>query len=113
MNEDEKKVVSKMIAMYCRSKHGSKKGLCDECDALNRYAVQRLERCPFGDEKPTCASCPIHCYKSDMRLRIKEVMRTAGPQMLLLHPVDAVRHFYQERRRNRTFAVKSKVNLKK
>lgn len=31
MNEGEKKVVSKMIAVYCRSRHGAGKGLCDEC----------------------------------------------------------------------------------
>lgn len=100
MNESEKKVVNKMITIYCRSKHKSGKGLCKECESLNSYALQRLERCPFGDNKPTCGACTIHCYKSDMRNRIKEVMRFSGPRMLFIHPVDTVRHFNRERKRN-------------
>ena len=110
MNEGEKKVVSKMIALYCRSKHGSGKELCAECDSLRQYAFQRLEYCRFGEEKPTCATCTVHCYKKSMRMKIKEVMRFAGPRMLLAHPVDAIRHFYQERRRNRNYAARIKAN---
>ncbi len=110
MNEGEKKVVSRMIAIYCRSKHGSVKKLCPACDALEQYALQRLERCPFGEEKPTCAACTIHCYKSSMRMKIKEVMRFAGPRMLYLHPVDTIRHFYQERSRNRNYSARIKAN---
>ncbi|HBG58820.1 nitrous oxide-stimulated promoter family protein [Proteiniphilum sp. UBA1028] len=112
MNAGEKKVVARMISIYCRSMHGSGKQLCDECNALLTYASQRLERCPYGEEKPTCASCPIHCYKSDMRQKIKEVMRTAGPPMLFLHPIDAVKHFYKERQRDRHFAAKIKSTPK-
>ncbi|MDD4158441.1 MAG: nitrous oxide-stimulated promoter family protein [Proteiniphilum sp.] len=110
MNEAEKKVVGKMIAIYCRRRHGSTGRLCDECDALLRYAEQRLERCPFGEEKPTCASCTVHCYKSDMRQKIKEVMRMAGPRMLLLHPVDTLRHFCKERQRARRFVQGATAN---
>lgn len=63
MNEKEKEVVSKMITIYCRSKHKSGKELCHECEILKTYAMQRLERCPFGEGKPTCGTCTIHCYK--------------------------------------------------
>jgi hypothetical protein len=112
MNAEEKKIVTRMVSIYCRSAHGSKEQLCNECNALLSYAHQRLERCPFGEEKPTCASCPIHCYKSGMRLKIKEVMRTAGPRMLFLHPIDAVKHFHKERQRNRHFAAKAKSSKK-
>jgi len=79
VNEGEKKVVTRMVSIYCRSAHDAKEPPCEECKIVLDYALQRLERCPFGEEKPTCASCPIHCYKHDMRLKIKEVMRTAGP----------------------------------
>lgn len=112
MNAEEKKIVTRMVSIYCRSAHGSKAQLCNECNALLTYAHQRLEHCPFGEEKPTCASCPIHCYKSGMRLKIKEVMRIAGPRMLFLHPIDAVKHFHKERQRNRHFAAKSKSSKK-
>ena len=109
MNEGEKKVVSKMIGIYCRSKHASG-NLCAECLSLQEYAFQRLETCRFGEGKPTCAICPVHCYKSSMRMKIKEVMRFAAPRMLFLHPVATIRHFYQEQRRNRQYAEKNKAN---
>lgn len=108
MNEGEKKVVSKMIAIYCHALHHPGEGLCDACTALRDYALQRLERCPFGDDKPTCGNCPIHCYRSDMRLKIKAVMRYAGPRMMFRHPLDTLRHFYRERRRDRNFAARVK-----
>ncbi len=101
MNEGEKKVVSRMIAIYCRSRHDSQNGLCEECESLNSYALLRLERCPFGDGKPSCGSCTIHCYKKDMREKIRDVMRFAGPRMLLLHPIDTIKHYYKEIRKKR------------
>jgi len=110
MNEGEKRVVGKMITIYCRSKHRSAEGLCEECEALRAYALQRLERCPFGEDKPTCATCTIHCYKNDLRLKMKEVMRMAGPRMLFRHPLETVRHFHQEHRRQKTFVSTKKAN---
>ncbi|MBK5194977.1 MAG: nitrous oxide-stimulated promoter family protein [Proteiniphilum sp.] len=110
MNEREKKVVSKMIAIYCSSIHGSAEGLCEECITLRAYALRRLEQCPFGEDKPTCGFCSVHCYKNDMRLKIKEVMRMAGPRMLFRHPLDAITHFYREHRRNRNFASRTKAD---
>ncbi len=41
--EREKAVVSEMIALYCRKRHGGKKGLCPECAALAAYARQRSD----------------------------------------------------------------------
>jgi Nitrous oxide-stimulated promoter len=59
----ERKTVKVMISMYCQGRHGSGEGqLCAECRALREYAEARVERCPFGPEKPTCSRCPIHCY---------------------------------------------------
>ncbi len=98
MNEGEKRVVNKMISIYCHFKHKQGKKLCEECESLNNYAVQRLERCPFGEDKPTCGTCTVHCYKNDMRNKIKEVMRFSGPRMLFYHPIDAIRYFNRERK---------------
>ena len=92
MNETEKKTVAKMIRIYCAAKHGTSKDLCAECVKLNEYAQKRLERCTFGENKPTCGKCPVHCYKPDMKMKIKEVMRFAGPRMLFYSPVVAIRH---------------------
>lgn len=57
----------------------------------------RLDRCKFGNEKPTCKKCPIHCYKPDMREKMRAVMRWAGPRMMLYHPKEAIRHLIREK----------------
>lgn len=88
-----------MIRVYCRSKHDSRKGLCSECRELEEYAHQRLEKCKFGEDKPNCDSCPIHCYKPQMRERVKEVMRYAGPRMLIYDPVLAIKHLFRKLKR--------------
>ncbi|MDO5524296.1 MAG: nitrous oxide-stimulated promoter family protein [Bacteroidia bacterium] len=112
MNEGEKKVISKMISIYCRANHKPVGELCEECSALDSYAMKRLENCPFGENKPTCGSCSIHCYKSDMRLKIQEVMRFSGFRMMFLHPMDTIRHFYKESKRNRLYAAAQKTSPK-
>ena len=95
----EKKTVSIMIEMYCRDQHDSAaRELCDECRELHEYAMQRIDKCPFCLAKPTCANCPVHCYKKDMRASVKEVMRYAGPRMLRRHPYLAVMHLIDGRR---------------
>lgn len=96
--ERERRTVLAMIRLYCRARHGGRK-LCAECRALGEYASGRLGRCPFGEGKPTCAACPVHCYAPAMRERIREVMRRAGPRMLWHHPLLAVRHLLDGRRR--------------
>ena len=37
--EREKRMVSEMIALYCRKKHHTKGGLCPECADLEAYAM--------------------------------------------------------------------------
>lgn len=91
----EKRVVERMIRLYCLKYEGNAQ-LCDECKALLEYAHQRLSRCKFGDVKPTCRLCPIHCYRPDMRKQMQQVMRYAGPRMLLYHPKDALIHIWSE-----------------
>jgi hypothetical protein len=89
----ERKTVSVMIGMYCRARHnGRTDSLCDRCTALHDYAMERIDKCPYCLAKPTCANCPIHCYKKDRRERIRKVMRYAGPRMLTRHPVLALMH---------------------
>lgn len=92
MNATEKKTVGKMIFIYCAAKHGTSHTLCNECDKLNNYAQRRLSSCKFGEEKPTCEKCPVHCYSPQMREKIKEVMRFSGPRMIYRSPLLAIRH---------------------
>ena len=91
--EREYKTIREMISLSCRERHDTKKGeLCPACDELLAYAKARLDKCPYKEQKPTCAKCPIHCYKPAMKERIRDVMRYAGPRMLRRHPVLAIRH---------------------
>lgn len=96
--EREKRTVTAMIHLYCQEQHRVQDGLCGECSALQDYAMQRLERCPFQERKTTCAKCAVHCFKPNMREQIRVVMRYAGPRMLWKHPVLAVQHLMDSRR---------------
>jgi len=87
----DKKTILKMIEIFCRANHKSG-GLCGNCAELFEYASERIEKCRFGVEKPVCSKCPVHCYKKEMREKIIEVMRFAGPKMVWKHPLLAVFH---------------------
>ena len=93
--EREKRIVEKMIKLYCRKKEGNRV-LCRNCEELREYAFCRLSSCPYGNKKGSCKHCKTHCYKPEMRERIREVMRYAGPRMILYHPIDAIRHLIKE-----------------
>lgn len=95
--EREKATVSLMIALYCRKKHGTRI-LCPDCAALDAYARQRSDRCPMMETKTFCSNCKIHCYRPEMRQRIREVMRFSGPRMIFHHPVMALRHVIETRK---------------
>ena len=95
--EREKDTVSLMIAIYCRKKHGGKK-LCPDCAALDAYARLRSDKCPFMETKTFCSNCKVHCYKPDMREKIRAVMRFSGPRMIFHHPVMAIRHVIESKK---------------
>ena len=94
----EFKMIGAMLGMYCRAHHGAKdETLCRHCAELHDYARRRLERCVFGEAKPTCANCAVHCYKANMRERVRVAMRWAGTRMIWRHPVLAIRHMIDGR----------------
>jgi len=88
----EKTTVQKMIQLYCRGYHAPEGLLCPECQDLLNYANFRIDHCPYEDEKPICAKCPIHCYRPTMREKIRQVMRYAGVRMLRHHPYLTIQH---------------------
>ena len=111
MNKVEKKrqkeqyVVEEMIRLYCRKNHGKEGhasgGMCPECQKLADYAKQRSQKCPFMEQKTFCANCKVHCYKPEMREKIRAVMRFSGPRMLLYHPILAIWHLICSMREKR------------
>lgn len=90
--EREKRTIEFMIAFYCKHKLHSDV-ITDDYAQLLKYAQARLDKCVFGDKKGTCKNCPIHCYKKDMRQRMKEVMAWAGPRMFFYAPLLSISHF--------------------
>jgi len=92
----ERHTIQVMIELYCHHHHQSPGALCSECQELLSYAERRIERCPFQANKPTCAKCSVHCYKSDKRQQVRHVMRYAGPRMMLRHPILALWHLFDE-----------------
>ena len=99
--EREKRMVSQMIALYCRRNHHTSGALCPECAALNDYARARSEHCPFMETKTFCSNCRVHCYDQAHRQRIKEVMRFSGPRMLMHHPLLALSHLIESKKEQR------------
>jgi Nitrous oxide-stimulated promoter len=98
----EQRTIEAMLQIWCeahllhvRARDGE---LCAGCEALFDYASYRLLKCPYGEEKPTCKKCPTHCYTKDKREQMHDVMRFAGPRMLLRHPILAIRHLRDEKR---------------
>ena len=98
--EREKVIVSRMIALYCRKNHGGKT-LCPDCAALDVYARQRSDKCPFMETKTFCSNCRVHCYQPEMREKIRAVMRFSGPRMLFHHPIPAIRHMIESHKEKR------------
>jgi len=100
----EQRTIEAMLVIYCRDhrhlsgrpiRHADQ--LCPECGELLAYAGERLRGCRYGAAKPTCANCPVHCYRPAMRERVREVMRYSGPRMLRRHPFLAVTHLAKGR----------------
>lgn len=108
--ENEFNVVKLMVSLYCQKQHKTKamkkpETMCPECTALLEYVHQRVEKCPFTETKTFCSMCRVHCYKPEMREKIRGVMRFSGPRMLQYHPVLATRHVI--------LTIKAKKQLKK
>ena len=105
--EKEKQMVSEMISLYCRKQHKTQRGnLCAECAALTEYAKQRSDKCPFMENKTFCSNCRVHCYKPEMREKIRKVMRFSGPRMIFYHPITAIRHIISTKVEKRRLAEK-------
>lgn len=90
--ERERIIVSAMISMYCEGTHASGKGLCEDCKALKIYTAKRLLSCLYGEIKPVCKECPVHCYAPQRREQMQKVMRYSGPRMFYKKPGFAIIH---------------------
>lgn len=95
----EHETMSRMVEIYCAAHHPEAPHRpCRACEDFLDYARRRLEKCPFGEAKPTCARCPVHCYKRDPREHAKAIMRFSGPRMLWRHPWLTIMHMLDKLR---------------
>lgn len=116
--EKEKKLIPLMIKKYCKGRHKvdrkaqgvASDEVCSECRELTDYALFRLEKCPFKANKEFCSFCKIHCYKPEMRDRIKAVMKYSGARMLFSHPVFAISHVVRMIKYKRRLKAEAKQN---
>ncbi len=105
----EKTILKEMIGLYCRLKHkkgnkdktdknadrqAGKNSLCPDCTGLLDYALLRTEKCPFMATKSFCSKCKVHCYKPEMREKIRQVMKFSGPRMMFYFPLQAIKHVF-------------------
>ncbi|KAE8178363.1 nitrous oxide-stimulated promoter family protein [Photobacterium carnosum] len=98
---DEFRTITAMIDLYCLKHHqinNNKFQRCDDCEQFRIYVKQRLDRCPYGEDKPSCKRCPIHCYKPQQKIKSQTIMRYSGPKMLIKHPIMAIKHLIKDKR---------------
>ena len=95
--------VKSMISMYCKVYHKAKiesgQYICKSCLTLETYALNKLEKCPYGNNKPNCSKCPVHCYSEDMQKKIQVVMRYSGPRMIYQHPLLSAFYIFNNTRK--------------
>jgi hypothetical protein len=90
--EREKAIVQVMIEQYCHEKHKEAGSICSSCSELLAYSQNRLTRCSYGNTKPVCKACLVHCYPTARRGQMKQIMQWSGPRMIFHHPLYAFIH---------------------
>lgn len=90
--ENESKLLSEMIKIYCKKKHNTKSCLCEECKELENYSNHRRGKCPFKNHNMVCSNCSVRCFSPVMREKIQKVMRFSGPRVLFYHPIITIGH---------------------
>ncbi len=93
----ELKTITLMTGIYCQTHHQDLN--CTGCQSLISHAEKKLDRCVYGQDKPACKDCPIHCYKPIYREQTKVIMKYAGPKMLFKHPILTIIHLMKGRKK--------------
>jgi hypothetical protein len=101
------RLLGKFIEVYCEGRHGGasrsttplpeelgERSLCQECAAFLEYAVAKRIKCPLESEKPTCKHCRIHCYDTQRREKVREIMGYAGRKLMMKGRLDYLWHYF-------------------
>lgn len=92
--EKDKRILRFMIDLYCEKKHKLGLDQCPQCQELYEYSVNRLTNCRYGEDKPSCKKCKTHCYRPEMKEKIKKVMRFSGPRVIIYRPHQYLRYLF-------------------
>lgn len=101
------RLIAKFVEVYCAGKHGApeklayllpgtlgQRQMCSECAAFMAYAITKRLHCPLEAEKPSCKHCRIHCYSTEQRVKVREIMSYAGRKLMLRGRLDYVWHYF-------------------
>jgi predicted amidophosphoribosyltransferase len=95
--QGEVKTLEKFFTKFCEDKHDNqynktyalnykseiyelKLCLCDDCQNLISYSLDRLKECPY-EIKPRCRKCPNPCYDKVQWKQLAKLMRYSGIQL--------------------------------
>ncbi len=92
--ERDQSTIRLMIELYSRH-HATSDAEREQLHELAGYACRRLSHCRYGESKPACKDCPVHCYAPVQRELMRKVMRWAGPRMIFYAPRATFRHMWQ------------------
>ena len=89
----EKENIRKSFGKYCNENHGtSDEKLCPKCTALLTTVMLKIQRCPYGINKPVCDNCETPCFGEEATNNFREIMKSSRKKMLLSHPLMTIKH---------------------
>jgi hypothetical protein len=101
------RLLAKFVEVFCHAKHGAdeqtpvalpaelgERHLCTECAGFLEYAIYKRLKCPLEAEKPTCKNCRIHCYDTERRAKVREIMAFAGRRLMMRGRLDYLWHYF-------------------
>lgn len=104
--EKERRLLSCMVAYYCRKNHGNRVRLCPECADVDRFIRQRCH-CPRQEATRLCRSCPAQCGRPELKEKLRRMVRYACPRMLFRHPVTVSRYVAAARREKKAEKIQA------
>ena len=93
---NEVTILTIMIKIFCLGHKHASNDICQNCNELLTYSVNKTKKCIFKEYKPTCRKCTTHCYNEIQRDLIKNVMRYSGIRMLIKYPFLTIQHLLRE-----------------
>lgn len=107
--QNDLRVLITFVKTYCAARHAGqqpvlpppelarsfRKGipLCADCAELLEYALAKRRLCPL-QPKPSCKHCQIHCYSTEYRATIREIMAFSGRRLIMRGRLDYLWHYF-------------------